>query len=96
MVQGILWAYPLPDRGHGVVADHQRGAGRQHQDHQQRVSKTPQPPRVRHPLEPVEQRRRDRQRVNSHRIHTGRVRGELGFPQRQISEVVNDMVNRGR
>jgi hypothetical protein len=87
---------PLPDRGHRVVTRYQRGAGGQDKDHQQRVPKTPQPPRVGHLSEPVEQRRRHRQRINGHRPRGDRVRGEFGFPQGQIGEVVNNRVDRGR
>nr|WP_255473773.1 hypothetical protein [Micromonospora sp. ALFpr18c] len=31
---------PLPDRSHRVVSRYQRGAGGQHQDHQQRMPKS--------------------------------------------------------
>jgi hypothetical protein len=87
---------PLPDRGHGVVADHECRARGQDQNHQQRMPKPPQPPRVGYLPEPAEQRRCHRQRVSSHRIHAGAIRSEFGFPQGQIGEVVNNRADRGR
>ncbi|WP_406069378.1 GntR family transcriptional regulator [Micromonospora sp. NBC_01638] len=62
----------------------------QDQNHQQRVPTTPQPVRVRHLPQPVEQRSRHGQRVNPTRVHR-----EFGLPQAQIGEVVNNRADRG-
>jgi hypothetical protein len=63
----------------------------QDQNRQLRVPKTRQPARVRYLPQPVDQRRRHRQRANP----TGVYR-EFGPPQRQIGEVANNRADQGR
>ena len=82
--------------GPGWVGCRSSAARGQNQDHQEWMPKTPLPTRITHLPQPIEQRRRHRQRVSSHRIQVYRAGSEFRLPQGQIGEVVNNRADRGR
>jgi len=79
---------PLPDRRHRVVADHQRRARRQHQDHDQLMTKPAPPAPIHHPRQARDQRRR------RWTPHTRRTRLDPGILPSQISQLAKNSTKR--